>query len=160
MDVTAVLLWGFVATLALTTIMSASHGAGYSRMSIPFMLGTMFTPDRDRAPALGFAAHLMIGWLFAFLYAAGFESLGQASWWLGAVAGLLNGLVVLVALMPIFPGLHPRMASEHHGPEPTRALEPPGFLALNYGRATPLVALAAHLAYGIILGGFYPLTGA
>jgi hypothetical protein len=36
-------------------------------------------------------------------------------------------------------------------------LQPPGFLALNYGRRTPLVTVAAHLLYGAILGAFYRL---
>jgi hypothetical protein len=49
-------------------------------------------------------------------------------------------------------GVHPRMASERAGPGSTAVLEPPGLLALNYGRQTPLVALAAHLAYGTALG--------
>ena len=34
----------------------------------------------------------------------------------------------------------------------TAVLEPPGLLALNYGAQTPLVAIAAHLVYGIALG--------
>jgi hypothetical protein len=61
--------------------------------------------------------------------------------------------------MPLLPGLHPRMASEHRGPEPTRLLEPPGFLALHYGRRTPVVAVLAHVLYGIILGAFYRIAG-
>ena len=32
-------------------------------------------------------------------------------------------------------------------------LEPPGFLMLNYGTQTPLVALAAHIVYGTLVGG-------
>jgi hypothetical protein len=47
------------------------------------------------------------------------------------------------------------MASEHRGPEPTRGLEPPGFMALNYGRQTPVISLVAHVLYGVILGAFY-----
>jgi hypothetical protein len=50
------------------------------------------------------------------------------------------------------------MASEYQGPEPTRNLEPPGFLALNYGRRTPIFSLVAHTVYGIILGAFYHLS--
>lgn len=38
-----------------------------------------------------------------------------------------------------------------------RQLEPPGFLALNYGYQTPVSALIAHLAYGVILGSFYSM---
>jgi hypothetical protein len=31
-------------------------------------------------------------------------------------------------------------------------LEPPGMLALNYGRETPIVATLAHVLYGVVLG--------
>ena len=158
MNAGGVLLWGFVASLVVTATMSAGSGLGLSRMSLPLMLGTMFTANRDRAPIIGFAAHLVLGWLLASLYALAFESWSRATWWLGLGIGLIHALVVLVAVMPILPSVHPRMASEHHGPEPTRQLEPPGFMALNYGGGTPLITLLAHLFYGTILGAFYHLS--
>ena len=46
------------------------------------------------------------------------------------------------------------MATERAGPSSTAMLEPPGLFALNYGTATPLVAVAAHLVYGAVLGLF------
>jgi hypothetical protein len=64
-------------------------------------------------------------------------------------------LFVLVAGVPLLPGLHPRMASGEHGPTPTRQLEPPGFMALNYGARTPISVLLAHMVYGAVLGTFY-----
>ena len=149
------LLWGFVGTVVLTGLMSASQGLGLSRMSLPYMLGTLFTADRDKAKLVGFGVHLVNGWLFAFLYAAAFESWRRASWWRGFLIGLVHGSFVLLTGMSLLPGLHPRMASGQHGPTPTRQLEPPGFLALNYGRRTPLSVLLAHLVYGSILGAFY-----
>jgi uncharacterized membrane protein YagU involved in acid resistance len=149
------LLWGFVGTVVLTGLMSATQGLGITRMSLPYMLGTMFTSDRDRAKLVGFGAHLFNGWLFAFVYAAAFESWRRATWWLGALIGLVHAAFVLLAGMSVLPAMHPRMASEQHGPTPTRQLEPPGFLALNYGRRTPLSVVAAHLVYGGILGAFY-----
>jgi uncharacterized membrane protein YagU involved in acid resistance len=155
MNLESILLWGFVATVVLTTIMQGGQSLGLSRMSLPFILGAMFTGNRDRAPMFGFLLHLVNGWLFAFLYAYAFESWNRAAWWLGAAIGLVHASAVLVALMPVLPGFHPRMASEQRGPEPTRMLEPPGFLALNYGRRTPLLAVVAHLVYGAIIGGFY-----
>ena len=158
-NVGSALLWGFVATVVLTALMQGAQGLGLSRMSIPFIVGTMFSGDRGRAGVYGFAGHLVFGWMFAFLYALAFESWQRTAWWLGALIGFVHGLAVLVALMPVLPGFHPRMASEQRGPEPTRALEPPGFLALNYGRRTPLVALLAHVVYGVILGAFYRLAG-
>jgi hypothetical protein len=47
------------------------------------------------------------------------------------------------------------MASEEHGPAPTPQLEPPGFMALNYGARTPVSVLLGHVLYGAILGAFY-----
>jgi hypothetical protein len=55
-------------------------------------------------------------------------------------------------LVPLLAEVHPRMASHRAGPASTAALEPPGLLGLNYGTQTPLVAVAAHAAYGIALG--------
>jgi hypothetical protein len=127
-------------------------------MSIPFMLGTFFTPDRDRAKLIGFVVHLLNGWWIAAIYAAFFQNLGTANWLLGAGIGLVHGLFALVAVLPLLPGLHPRMASEQRGPTPTRLLEPPGFLALHYGHRTPITVLVAHMIYGAILGGFYGLA--
>ena len=158
MDWPSLLLWGFFSTVVLTTTMAASQGLGLSRMGIPFLLGTMLTPDRKRANLVGFALHFANGWLFAVLYALAFEAWGRATWWLGAALGLVHGFAVLAALMPLLPSLHPRMASEDHGPAPTPQLEPPGFLALHYGRGTPATTLLAHLLYGAILGGFYTLS--
>ena len=155
MNWTSSVLWGFVGTVFLTGLMSASQALGLSRMSLPFMLGTMLTPDRDRAKLFGFGVHLVNGWWLALVYAAAFQSWRRATWWLGLGVGLVHGLFVLLVVMPMLPGLHPRMASEQRGPEPTRQLEPPGFLALNYGRRTPASVRLAHLVYGSILGAFY-----
>ena len=39
-----------------------------------------------------------------------------------------------------------------------RRLQPPGFLALNYGYRTPLTTIAAHALYGLVLGAQLTLT--
>ncbi len=155
MNVGSWLLWGFVATVVLTAILGGSQGLGLTRMNIPYLLGTMFTPNRDRAKLYGIVFHLVNGWLFSLLYVAAFHSWGAATWWLGAVAGLVHATFVLTVGMPVLPGMHPRMASEQYGPTVVRQLEPPGFLALHYGRRTPFAVLGAHLVYGAILGAFY-----
>jgi hypothetical protein len=158
MNVPSILLWGFVATVALTTLLSLSHGMRLTRISIPFLLGTILTSNRDRALVVGAAFHVFNGWVFALLYAAMLESLGRTAWWLGAGIGGVHGLFVLAVAMPLLPGFHPRMVSEYFGPTPNRRLQPPGFLALNYGRRTPIVTLAAHILYGAIIGAFYRLA--
>jgi hypothetical protein len=157
LDWPSIALWGFLATIVLTTLTAAGTGLGYSRMSIPLLVGSMLTGNRQRANQLGFVLHLVGGWLFALLYALIFENLHRATWWLGALLGVGHSLFLLVAMMPLLPSIHPRMASEDSGPSPQRQLEPPGFMGLHYGRGTPLITVLAHLVYGAILGAFYRL---
>jgi hypothetical protein len=159
MNFSSIVLWGFAATIVLTTLMAACHGMGLTRMSIPFLLGTILTPNRDRALVVGIAFHMLNGWAFAFLYAVILEAIDAATWWLGGGIGTVHALFVLAVGMPLLPGLHPRMVSEYYGPTPNRRLQPPGFMALNYGRRTPIVAILAHVCYGAIVGHFYELTG-
>src|SRR5438045_2860574 len=157
MNVGSWLLWGFVATVVLTAILAGSQGIGFTRMNLPYLLGTMFTPDRDRAKLLGVLVHFANGWIFSLVYVAAFHSVGRATWWFGALIGLVHASFVLAVGMPALPGLHPRMANEQQGPTVVRQLEPPGFLALHYGARTPLSVLAAHAIFGAILGEFYAL---
>lgn len=149
------LLWGFVATVVLTTLMAGSQGLRLTRMNLPYMLGTIFTPNRDRAKVIGFGVHLVNGWLFSLVYVAAFGAWGGATWWRGAGIGVVHAAFVLTAGMRLMPGMHPRMASEQQGPTVMRQLEPPGFLALNYGYQTPLTVTIAHVAFGMVLGAFY-----
>ena len=151
------LLWGFVANMVLTTTSEATQGLGLTRMNFPYMLGTIFTPDRDRAKLYGFFAHVGVGWVFSLVYVFIFQSVGAAGWWRGAVIGILHAFFVLVVVMGLLPGLHPRMASPQHGPTAHNMLEPPGFLALHYGVRTPLAVILSHCLFGAILGGFYHL---
>jgi hypothetical protein len=154
-DLSHALGWGALATAVLTLLMTTSQGLGWSRISLPYMLGTMFSASRARAMAIGFAVHFAAGLLFALPYAACFEGWGRSGVWVGGGLGVFHGLFILVVGMEVLPAFHPRMASRHHGPTPTRQLEPPGFLALHYGRATPAITLVAHFAYGAILGACY-----
>lgn len=151
------LLWGFVATIALTTLSAGAQGAGLTRMSFPDVLGLALTPSRDRARLYGLLLHGVLGLVYSLIYVAIFQSLHAAGWWRGALIGLAHALFVLTVVMKLLPSVHPRMASEHHGPTAKRMLEPPGFLALHYGVQTPLAVIVSHLAFGAILGAFYHL---
>ena len=152
------MLWGFVATLMMTTIEAGSQELGLTRVDFPYLVGTIFTTDRDRAKVYGFIAHVLNGWVFSLLYILAFESWHHASWWRGALIGIVHALFVLMVVLWMMPGIHPRMASEQHGPTATRQLEPPGVFGINYGIRTPLVVLISHIVFGIILGSFYHLS--
>lgn len=154
MDWTGWAVFGLVATSGLTAAMMLAQLAGHTRLDLPLMLGTMTTEDPDRARVAGFVIHLTIGQCFALFYAAGFAALGRSDWWMGALFGAGHAAVALAVLVPLLPGIHPRMATERAGPASTAILEPPGLFALNYGAATPAVAVGAHLIYGAVLGLF------
>ncbi|HWR17676.1 MAG TPA: hypothetical protein VN577_22795 [Terriglobales bacterium] len=151
------MLWGFVSTLLMTTMEFGGQALSFTRVDFPYMLGTIFTPDRERAKVYGFFVHLFNGWAFSLLYVLAFESWHQVSWWRGALIGVVHAAFVLLVVMSIMPGIHPRMASEQNGPTANRQLEPPGILGLNYGIRTPVSMLLSHVVFGIVLGSFYQL---
>src|SRR5262245_42286855 len=101
-------LLGLVATAILTSIMIAAQLAGLSRLDLPLILGTLVSEDPDRARVAGFLIHLAVGQGFALGYAASFALLGIATWWLGALLGLLHVAVALTVIVPLLVGVHPR----------------------------------------------------
>jgi hypothetical protein len=145
-------VFGLLATSVLTAVMISAQMAGLTRLDLPLILGTLVTPDPDRARVAGFFIHLAAGQGFALGYAAVFALLEKATWWLGALLGLLHVAIALTVILPLLPGVHPRMATTRAGLSTTAALEPPGLLGLNYGIQTPAVAVVAHVIYGASLG--------
>ena len=83
-------LFGLLATAVLTGLMIAAQLGGLSRLDLPLILGTVVTPDPDRARAAGSIIHLAVGQVFALGYTAVFALLGQATWWLGGLLGLVG----------------------------------------------------------------------
>ena len=144
---------GFLGTLALTTIVRAASELGLTRMDLPLLLGTTVTENRRKARAIGYAIHFIVGPIFAVGYAALFIALGHHSRWTGAVFGGLHAVFTGTVLVNvILPLLHPRIATTDTAANEVSFIEPPGFLMLNYGRNTFLIALIAHIAFGAIVG--------
>jgi hypothetical protein len=160
MSVWGALAGGFIGTLVLTTALRTANEMGLTRIDLPFLLGTAVTRDRPRAKALGYLLHLAAGELFALVYFAIFAATETSGWALGALLGLLHGIVSATALVNILlPAVHPRMGNELTAANSSPLLEPPGFLLRNYGRGTPIATLLAHIAYGAIVGGFASIAG-
>ena len=160
MTIWGALAGGFVGTLVLTTGMRAATELRLTRIDLPFLLGTALTADRVRARALGYALHFLFGLMFAGVYYAIFEAIDEASWWLGAVFGLLHGVFAGTALVNVLlPLVHPRMGTTFSDASSAPLLEPPGFLLLNYGTSTPLVMIAVHAVYGAVVGTFTAAPG-
>ncbi|MGH9078235.1 MAG: hypothetical protein ACRDY0_12450, partial [Acidimicrobiales bacterium] len=100
-DVLGLLSGALVGTAALTAIMEAAQARRLTRMSLPFMLGTMVTARRPLVRIWGTLLHFSNGVGFASGYALLFARSGRAGWRLGATVGALHGMVVLVAALPI-----------------------------------------------------------
>ena len=111
------LLSGFVATLALSTLLSASQGLGLTRMNLPYLIGTFVTSKREKARFYGFMIHMANGLAFSILYVLIFQARNMVNWWFGLLLGLGQAMFVLTVGMALMPGIHPRMASEQHGTE-------------------------------------------
>lgn len=144
---------GFIGTLVLTTALRAATELRLTRIDLPFLLGTAVTADRARARAIGYALHFLFGFVFASVYYLVFSALGEASWWLGALFGGVHAAFAGTALVNILlPLIHPRMGTSFSSASSAPLLEPPGFMLLNYGGATPAVMLVSHVIYGTIVG--------
>ena len=145
---------GLVGTIVLTSGLRLAQEVGWTRMDIPLLLGTAVSARRAWAEVIGYAIHFVNGLLFALLYLAVFAAVG-ASWWLGALLGLVHALFAGGALVNVLlPAVHPRMGTPWSDAEETPLLEPPGFMLMNYGRATAAVTAALHVVYGVIVGSF------
>ena len=112
MSLWGALAGGFVGTLVLTTALRTANELGLTRVDLPFLLGTAFTGDRARAKAIGYLLHLLAGEVFALIYYAIFAAIDTGGWLVGALFGLLHGVVSATALVNILlPVVHPRMGS-------------------------------------------------
>jgi hypothetical protein len=153
------LVGGFVGTVVLTTILRGASELGWTRMDLPFLLGTAVTEDRTRAKVAGYALHFVFGLLFALAYYLVFVVVDRSGVFLGALLGLVHALFAGTALVGILlPAVHPRMGTGFDAVGSAPQLEPPGFMLLNYGRETPLATVVSHLAYGAIVGVFCALA--
>jgi len=154
------LVWGALAGGAVGSTVVASglrlaQELGWTRMDIPFLLGTIFTENRRVAAVAGYFAHLAIGLVFSLLYAAVFAATGLTSWWFGLVLGGVQAAFVGGTLANLLlPAIHPRMGTPWTDAEETPLLEPPGFMLFNYGRSTLAITFALQLLFGAIVGAF------
>jgi hypothetical protein len=137
---------GIVGGAAMTLIMMAARSAGASA-DVAQLLGTL----PGRAPSsttwlVGFLVTIMLSGLIGIAYAAVFETITRSA---GVAAGLKVSLVHLV-LAGIFVGL---LGAMH--PLVPEVLAAPGFFMASYGGLGILAFVAAHLAFGAIVGGLY-----
>jgi hypothetical protein len=102
---------------------------------------------------VGLIANWLVGGVFGFLYAYGFEyHFRKASGRIGATLGLGHAIIAMVALFPFINIIHQEVAT---------GLYPDfGFFGSGLGAPTPILLLMGHLLFGATVGTFYgPVQG-
>jgi len=155
MSVWGALAGGLVGTMVISVGLAFGQAIGWSRMDLPLLLGTIYSEDRDRARAIGWGIHFVLGLLFSLVYAAIFAAVGHAGWLFGLALGAVHAAFAGGTLPNlILPAIHPRMGRTWSDARDTPLLEPPGLMLVNYGIGTVVLTTVLHLAYGAIVGGF------
>jgi hypothetical protein len=147
MNVLGALIAGFVATLVFTAVLMMAPKMGMPRMDIVDLLGSMFSANSNLI--LGWIMHLMMGMVFALIYAFLWSSgIGAATWTSGLIFGAVHWLVVGV-MMAVIPLMHAGIKSG--------AVKAPGMWMTGNGGGMMafMGGLVGHMIFGVIVALVY-----
>lgn len=143
---------GFVAGVVLLGVLALARLAGLTRLD-PTLLHAAFLRDDPAARAVGLAVFLVgvCALLAGSGYALAFWLLAVPrpdTWWGGALFGVAQALAV-GAVLTMLPAVgDPERPEASLGP--SRRM-----FGRNYGGATPVVLLGAHVVFGMVFGVLY-----
>ena len=146
-DPALVLSSGFLATLAITTVMSVLLWFGVAQVDLPIWVSRLFVSDPVKVQAVGLGIHLTMGLGFAWVFALVEPHLTFSP----SRNGLVFGLVLWVIVQAIGVPAMSEVASlirDDHGVSV-------GWLASRLGVGAAAASLVAHVAYGVTLGFVY-----
>src|SRR3546814_17944434 len=89
-------LWGALATAAMTGMMQGALGLGLSRLSIPFMVGAMFRGNGGLPPWFAGPLSFLAAGAFRFCISSLLTALNLRTSWPGGRLGRLQGHVCSV----------------------------------------------------------------
>lgn len=147
MNILAVVISGIVGTIAISMVMALAPNMGLPKMDIVGMLSTMFgKPNRT----LGWIMHMMMGVVFALVYAFLWSlGIGSASWLFGLMFGIGHWLVIGV-MFALIPMMHAGIKSGE--------VEKPGLWMTNQGGVMAFVGgLMGHMVFGVVVTLIYGL---
>lgn len=145
MNVLNAVIAGLVSTVVFTMILTMAPKMGMPKMDIVGLLGSMFGKPNQ---ALGWMMHLMMGVVFALIYAFLWASgIGAATWTSGLVLGAVHWLIVGV-IMAMIPMMHVGIKSG--------AVQAPGMWMTNNGGAMAFMGgLVGHMMFGAVVALVY-----
>ena len=145
MNIFNAVISGILGTLAISMVMAVAPKMGMPKMNIVDMLSTMFGKPNL---VLGWMMHLMMGVVFALIYAF-LWSLGIGS------PGWLSGLIFCAAhwlVVGLMMGLIPMM----HAGIKNGDVEAPGLWMTNQGGMLSFVGgLMGHMVFGLVVALVY-----
>ena len=147
MNVLSAVIAGIVGTIAISIVMGLAPMMGMPKMDIVDMLSTMFgKPNR----ILGWMMHLMMGVVFALIYAFLWSiGFGSSNWLFGLIFGAVHWLVVGV-IMAMIPIMHVGIKNGE--------VEAPGMWMTNQGGILAFVGgLMGHMVFGLVVTLVYNL---
>jgi hypothetical protein len=145
MNILSAVIAGVVASLVFSMILAVAPKMGMPKMDIVSLLGSMFGKPNQ---ALGWMMHLMMGIVFALVYAFLWSSgISGATWLGGLIFGAVQWLIVGM-VMGMIPMLHVGIKSG--------AVKAPGLWMTNNGGAMAFMGgLVGHMIFGIVIALVY-----
>lgn len=142
MNIIGAIIAGVIGTIVITMVMAMAPKMGMPKMDMVGMLGAMFSPEGNRT--LGLAIHLMMGVVFAIIYAL-LWSLGigtQGLLW-GAIFGAGHWLVA-GSMMGGMPMMHAGIKAG--------TVQAPGVFMLQTGGVMAFMGgLMGHIIFGLVV---------
>jgi hypothetical protein len=146
MNILNAVIAGIVATLVFTTVLVMAPKMGMPKMDIVSLLGSMFSARSN--PMLGWMMHLMMGIVFALIYAFLWSlGFGRATWGIGLIFGAVHWLIVGM-VMGMIPMMHVGIKSG--------AVKAPGLWMTNNGGVMAFMGgLTGHAIFGAVVALTY-----
>ena len=146
MNILGALVAGLVGTIVMTAVMAMAPKMGMPEMDIVGMLGSMFDKNGNRT--VGIIIHLMMGMIFAIVYAALWNAgIGSISILWGAIFGTAHWLVS---------GLMMGGVGMMHAGVKAGTVDAPGvYMTHNGGMMAFMGGLIGHILYGITVSLVY-----
>jgi hypothetical protein len=148
MNIIGAIVAGLVGTVVMTMLMVMAPRMGLPKMDIVGLLGTMF--NKNGNAALGWIMHLLMGSIFAVVYAALWSAgIGSISAGSGILFGAVHWLIV---------GLMMSGVSMVHAGVKAGVVEAPGIYMMNNGGVMAFMGgLIGHMVYGLVVALVYGL---
>lgn len=146
MNILNAVIAGVVASIVFSFILAMAPKMGIPKMDIVDLLGSMFSAKTNQA--LGWTMHLMMGIVFALIYALLWSSgISAATWVGGLIFGVAQWLVVGM-VMGMMPMMHVGIKSG--------AVKAPGLWMTNEGGHMAFMGgLIGHMIFGIVIALVY-----